>query len=136
MSISIKNRRIEQLLASGALDTLSSPAAKDKLPVVTTFQLGKLLRAFRREAEVYIEAKQALIDRYVEKDEQGKFIMFNEREAKLIDPEGYRREVQELAEQETVINLDPVKINLNKLLPGIFSAEDMAQLSEELVEFV
>lgn len=95
MKATIKNTAI--LEAYNALNQISD---RDDLPWKLMLKISRLLRAFRGPAEDYQNARQKLTWQYSER-------VGEDRELRVIDPEGLSDELRKLGEDTTEIEFNP-----------------------------
>lgn len=92
------------------------------------FQIGRILKRVEEEANLYDNARKALIYKYGETDENGELIV-NENGSCTIKQEfieDYNREVNELLDTEIEINAE--LINYNDLDGGNFTPQEVMMI--------
>lgn len=94
-----------------------------ELPIKFSYALSKNITKIDRELEVYNKERAKLIDKYGEKDEEGKLKKNEDETVKIIDTESWDKDIKELLEFENEIDIhkineeDLFKCNCN-ITPG------------------
>lgn len=84
-----------------------------ELPVRVSYKLAKNIKSIEKELNIYEEEKQKLINKYGEKDEEGKLKTKEDGSINITDTENWNKDIKELLEIEAEINVE--KINIDEL---------------------
>ena len=84
-----------------------------ELPVRVSYKLAKNIKNIDKELKIYEEEKQKLINKYGEKDEEGKLKTKEDGSINITDTENWNKDIKELLEIEAEINIE--KINIDEL---------------------
>ena len=84
-----------------------------ELPVRVSYKLAKNIKSIDKELKIYEEEKQKLINKYGEKDEEGKSKVNENGMINILDTENWNKDIKELLEIEVEINVE--KINIDEL---------------------
>jgi len=84
-----------------------------ELPVKVSYKLAKNIKNIEKELSIYEEEKQKLINKYSEKDEEGKSKVNENGMINILDVENWNKDIKELLEIEVEINVE--KINIDEL---------------------
>ena len=84
-----------------------------ELPVRVSYKLAKNIKSIDKELKIYEEEKQKLINKYGEKDEEGKSKVNENGMINILDVENWNKDIKELLEIEVEINVE--KINIDEL---------------------
>lgn len=87
-----------------------------ELPVRVSYKLAKNIKNIDKELNIYEEEKQKLINKYGEKDDEGKNKINEDGTIKILDTENWNKDIKELLEIEAEINIE--KINIDELAKG------------------
>lgn len=93
-----------------------------ELPIKLSYAFSKNITKIDRELEVYNKERQRLIEKYGEKDEEGKLKVKEDGNINIIDVDNFNKDIKEILEIETdidihVIDLDSVNEDI-KITPG------------------
>jgi len=91
-----------------------------ELPVKTAYWLARFLDKIRSEMDAMEKARMKLVEKYVEKDKDGKLLFKKDKDGKQFDPpqydltddnmEKFNKEFAELSEEEIEIDFKPIKL--------------------------
>ena len=84
-----------------------------ELPVRVSYKLAKNIKSIDKELKIYEEEKQKLINKYGEKDEEGKLKTKEDGSINITDTENWNKDIKELLDIEAEINIE--KINIDEL---------------------
>ena len=84
-----------------------------ELPVRVSYKLAKNIKSIDKELKIYEEEKQKLINKYCEKDDEGKNKINEDGTIKILDTEKWNKDIKELLDIEAEINIE--KINIDEL---------------------
>ena len=87
-----------------------------ELPVRVSYKLAKNIKSIEKELNIYEEEKQKFINKYGEKDEEGKLKTKEDGSINITDTENWNKDIKELLEIEAEINIE--KINIDELAKG------------------
>lgn len=93
------------------------------LNIKVSYAVAKNISKIEKELEVYNKEKSKLINKYGEKDEEGKLKKNEDETVKIIDTESWDKDIKELLEFENEIDIhkineeDLFKCNCN-ITPG------------------
>jgi hypothetical protein len=93
------------------------------LNIKVSYAIAKNISKIEKELEVYNKEKSKLINKYGEKDEEGKLKKNEDETVKIIDTESWDKDIKELLEFENEIDIhkinkeDLFKCNFN-ITPG------------------
>ncbi|MDU8967559.1 MAG: hypothetical protein E7H39_17170 [Clostridium sp.] len=93
------------------------------LNIKVSYAIAKNISKIEKELEVYNKEKSKLINKYGEKDEEGKLKKNEDETVKIIDTESWDKDIKELLEFENEIDIhkineeDLFKCNCN-ITPG------------------
>ncbi len=93
-----------------------------ELPIKLSYALSKNITKIDRELTVYNKERQKLIEKYGEKDEEGKLKTKEDGTINILDIDSFNKELKEILEIETevdihVIDLEKVNADIN-ITPG------------------
>ncbi|WP_291649946.1 hypothetical protein [Clostridium sp.] len=93
-----------------------------ELPIKLSYALSKNITKIDRELAVYNKERQKLIEKYGEKDEEGKLKTKEDGTINITDIDNFNSDLKEILEIETevdihVIDLDKVNADIN-ITPG------------------
>lgn len=93
-----------------------------ELPIKLSYAFSKNITKINRELEVYNKERQKLIEKYGEKDEEGKLKVKENGNINILDVDNFNKDIKEILEIETdidihVIDLDSVNEDI-KITPG------------------
>ncbi|GAA0763891.1 hypothetical protein [Clostridium sartagoforme] len=93
-----------------------------ELPIKLSYAFSKNITKIDRELEVYNKERQRLIEKYGEKDEEGKLKVKEDGNINILDVDNFNKDIKEILEIETdidihVIDLDSVNEDI-KITPG------------------
>lgn len=78
------------------------------LNIKVSYAIAKNINKIEKELEVYNKEKAKLIDKYGEKDEEGKLKVDEAGNIKIIDEENWNKEFKELLEIENEIDIHKI----------------------------
>lgn len=84
-----------------------------ELPVRVSYKLAKNIKSIEKELNIYEEEKQKFINKYCEKDDEGKNKINEDGTIKILDTEKWNKDIKELLDIEAEINIE--KINIDEL---------------------
>ena len=87
-----------------------------ELPVRVSYKLAKNIKSIEKELNIYEEEKQKFINKYGEKDEEGKLKTKEDGSINITDTENWNKDIKELLDIEAEINIE--KINIDELAKG------------------
>jgi hypothetical protein len=93
-----------------------------ELPIKLSYALSKNITKIDRELTVYNKERQKLIEKYGEKDEEGKLKTKEDGTINILDIDSFNKDLKEILEIETevdihVIDLEKVNVDIN-ITPG------------------
>ncbi|MBS4958513.1 MAG: hypothetical protein KHZ99_15930 [Clostridium sp.] len=93
-----------------------------ELPIKLSYAISKNITKIDRELTVYNKERQKLIEKYGEKDGEGKLKTKEDGTINILDIDSFNKDLKEILEIETevdihVIDLDKVEANIN-ITPG------------------
>lgn len=93
-----------------------------ELPIKLSYALSKNITKIDRELTVYNKERQKLIEKYGEKDEEGKLKTKEDGTINILDIDSFNKDLKEILEIETevdihVIDLEKVNADIN-ITPG------------------
>ena len=103
--------------------TVLSKLTNMDLNIKVSYAIAKNISKIEKELEVYNKEKSKLINKYGEKDEEGKLKKNEDETVKIIDTESWDKDIKELLEFENEIDIhkineeDLFKCNCN-ITPG------------------
>lgn len=93
-----------------------------ELPIKLSYALSKNIAKVDRELEVYNKERQKLIEKYREKDEEGKLKTKEDGTINILDIDGFNKDVKEILEIENEVDIHAIDIeNINSdinITPG------------------
>ena len=93
-----------------------------ELPIKFSYALSKNIIKIDRELEAYNKERQKLIEKYGEKDEQGKIKTKEDGTINILDIDSFNKDLKEILEIETEVDIhliDLESINADiKITPG------------------
>lgn len=126
----IKNLTAMNPMFVPALDKL----IKKDLPVKTCFSLAKMVKEINDNLEIIDKAKLAIVDKYAQKDEDGK-IRFQDNGQPLFnsdeDKKKFLEDLKDLAEQEFDISVEtkiPLPSDIKMSVDEILAIEHIVEL--------
>ena len=81
----------------------------ETLPVKVSYALTKAYRALQSELDLFNEQRKPILEKYAEKDADGEFVVENDS-YKIADHEHFGKEINELLNVETEIEIPTIKI--------------------------
>ena len=84
-----------------------------ELPVKVSYKLAKNIKSIEKELTIYEEEKAKFINKYGEKDEEGKLKTKEDGSINITDTENWNKDIKELLDIEAEINIE--KINIDEL---------------------
>ena len=93
-----------------------------ELPIKLSYAFSKNITKIDRELTVYNKERQKLIEKYGEKDEEGKLKTKEDGTINILDIDSFNKDLKEILEIETevdihLIELDKVNVDVN-ITPG------------------
>lgn len=93
-----------------------------ELPIKLSYAISKNITKIDRELVVYNKERQKLIEKYGEKDEEGKLKTKEDGTINILDIDSFNKDMKEILEIETevdihVIDLEKVDVDIN-ITPG------------------
>lgn len=93
-----------------------------ELPIKLSYALSKNITKIDRELEAYNKERQKLIEKYGEKDEEGKLKTKEDGTINILDIDNFNKDLKEILEIETevdihLIDLDKFEADIN-ITPG------------------
>ena len=123
--IKLTNLQIQNIVTSGALQTV----AKKPLPIKVSYWITKNIDKLTTEYKYFLDAKKKLIEQYGKRDDKGELVTNKETgEVYLKDVQGFQDALRELLEMEVEVDINPVKIDMEKLDNLTFTLEEMSIL--------
>lgn len=93
-----------------------------ELPIKLSYALSKNITKIDRELEVYNKERQKLIEKYGEKDKEGKLKTKEDGTINILDIDSFNKDLKEILEIETEIDIHTIDLeNINtdiKITPG------------------
>lgn len=93
-----------------------------ELPIKLSYALSKNITKIDRELEVYNKERQKLIEKYGEKDKEGKLKTKEDGTINILDIDNFNKDIKEILEIETEVDIhliDLESINADiKITPG------------------
>lgn len=93
-----------------------------ELPIKLSYALSKNITKIDRELEVYNKERQKLIEKYGEKDKEGKLKTKEDGTINILDIDNFNKDLKEILEIETEVDIhliDLESINADiKITPG------------------
>ncbi len=122
----------------GALKELSNL----DLPIKLSFKIHRILKRCQTEIDSVMELKEKILDKHTQKDDKGKPIHPEDKDGKpipnqvkLVDPDTYKKDMEEFGDQEVGMKLDELKVedfgDKVTIKPGVLLALHWLFLSEE-----
>lgn len=93
-----------------------------ELPIKLSYAISKNITKIDRELEVYNKERQKLIEKYGEKDKEGKLKTKEDGTINILDIDSFNKDLKEILEIETEIDIHTIDLeNINtdiKITPG------------------
>lgn len=93
-----------------------------ELPIKLSYALSKNITKIDRELEVYNKERQKLIEKYGEKDKEGKLKTKEDGTINILDIDNFNKDLKEILEIETEVDIHTIDLeNINtdiKITPG------------------
>lgn len=105
--------------------------SKRELPIKASYAIAKNLKKIEDELEIYYKEREKLIDKYAEKDENGKIKVDNNGFIIFKDKEGWDKEIKELLAIENDIKIHTFPIDV---LEGYNMSPAELMLIEYMIE--
>lgn len=105
--------------------------SKKELPIKASYAIAKNLKKIEDELEIYYKEREKLIDKYAEKDENGKIKVDNNGFIIFKDKEGWDKEIKELLAIENDIKIRKFPIDV---LEGYNMSPAELMLIEYMIE--
>lgn len=83
----------------------------EELTVKTSYKLAKNIKAIEKELIVFNEEKQKFINKYSEKDEEGKNKVNEDGTVNIIDTDNWSKDYNELLDLENNISIELINID-------------------------
>ncbi|MBS5885154.1 hypothetical protein [Clostridium sp.] len=93
-----------------------------ELPIKLSYAFSKNIIKINRELEVYNKERQRLIEKYGEKDEEGKLKVKENGNINILDADNFNKDIKEILEIENeidihIIDLESINADVN-ITPG------------------
>lgn len=93
-----------------------------ELPIKLSYAFSKNITKINRELEVYNKERQRLIEKYGEKDEEGKLKVKENGNINILDADNFNKDIKEILEIENeidihIIDLESINADVN-ITPG------------------
>ena len=93
-----------------------------ELPIKLSYAFSKNITKIDRELEVYNKERQRLIEKYGEKDEEGKLKVKENGNINILDADNFNKDIKEILEIENeidihIIDLESINADVN-ITPG------------------
>lgn len=93
-----------------------------ELPIKLSYAFSKNITKINRELEVYNKERQKLIEKYGEKDEEGKLKVKENGNINILDVDNFNKDIKEILEIENeidihIIDLESINADVN-ITPG------------------
>lgn len=93
-----------------------------ELPIKLSYAFSKNITKINRELEVYNKERQKLIEKYGEKDEEGKLKVKENGNINILDADNFNKDIKEILEIENeidihIIDLESINADVN-ITPG------------------
>lgn len=125
-TLTLKNSDLEGLTASEGLSNLKQ---NKNLPIVFSFRLADLMGKLQSTIKAYMEQKQKLVEKYGDKDKDGKLIqaspgmfMFTTK------AQWFQKEFTELLNLTFTLDCEKLQLSMEDIPKGIISADDIIAL--------
>ena len=125
-TLTLKNSDLEALVTSEGLGNLKQN--KD-LPIAFSFRLADLMGKLQPTIKAYMEQKQKLIDKYGDKDKEGKLIQSTPGMYVFTkQAQWFQKEFGELLNLESPTGCDKLQLPMKDIPQGVISADDITAL--------
>ena len=104
----------------------------NQLPPKVSYWLSRILKEIIPLNKLYLEEKQKLIEKWADKDEEGKIIVQNERIFFKEHIGDFNSDITELTSIENELSINKIEISLDKIPEGLINSYDY----EELCNFI
>ncbi|MSS42476.1 hypothetical protein FYJ27_01820 [Anaerosalibacter bizertensis] len=85
--------------------------SQKQLPVKVSYAIAKNISKIEKELLIYEQERQKLIDKYAEKDNEGKVVADKNGQIKFKDKENWEKDIKELLSIENEIDIHKFKID-------------------------
>lgn len=100
-----------------------------ELPPNISYSISRILNAIGSESKIYNEERTKLVNKYCDKDEEGKPIEIENNQVKITENMPiFIEKLQELQNTDVDIHKDKIELKIEQLPKGLLSAFDMMQL--------
>lgn len=106
--------------------------AQKQLPVKVSYTISKNISQIESELKIYEKERQKLIEKYAEKDEDGKIISDERNQIKFADVVGWDKDIKELLDIEN--DVDIRKFKLDELNGFNISAAELQAIDSMIEE--
>lgn len=103
-----------------------------ELPIKISYKLSKLIKVLASEYELFKQNRDATINKYAEKDEDGNVRQLEDNKINILTPNLYQKEITELC--EIGFNVDFEKIKIDDLGDINISVQDLLHLDKFIVD--
>ncbi|AAK79844.1 hypothetical protein BJV85_002116 [Clostridium acetobutylicum] len=102
----LSNRKIIENLS--ALRTVSNK----QLPIKASYAIAKNINKIEEELKIFRKEKEKLINKYGQKNNNGKLAIDDKGKIELADAEGYNKDLNELLDIKTDIDIHKFKLDI------------------------
>lgn len=102
-----------------AVNTLFEKLNKEKYPIKIAYQISKIADLIGKEVAFYNQKLQEIIDTYAEKDENGTYVLTDDKQGIKVrenDLKTCEKKINELANLEVELETDNKKLKLDDLI--------------------
>lgn len=102
-----------------AVNTLFEKLNKEKYPIKIAYQISKIADLIGKEVTFYNQKLQEIIDIYAEKDENGTYVLTDDKQGIKVrenDLKICEKKINELANLEVELEIDNKKLKLDDLI--------------------
>lgn len=126
--VKLSNRKI--LTDVNILKSIS----QKQLPVRVSYAIAKNINKIEGELKLYNKERGKLVDKYAEKDKEGKVISDENRQIKFKDQEGWNKDINELLDIENEIEIHKFNIAEFNNKPCEFSPSELMTIDYMIEE--
>ncbi|MCB6992443.1 hypothetical protein LI177_02955 [bacterium 210820-DFI.6.37] len=93
------------------INFLNLEISKKRLPIRLAYAISVNAAAIAPAVEAYNKQRKELLEKYAEKDEDGNLVA-RDGQYKIVDPEGWNRDIMELLSAEAEVNISSVPVEV------------------------
>jgi len=105
----------------------------NQLPTKVSYWLSRILKELTPLNKLYLEEKQKLIEKWCDRDEEGKIILQNDMIFFKEHMKEFNLDITELVSIESELPFNKIEIPLDKIPEGLINSYDYGELDDFVV---